>query len=411
MANFSFEVNHRSSNTHARTGIIKTRNGSIETPYFVPVATAASVRSLTNPHIHELGVQCTLANTYHLMLAPGGGDELIKKAGGLHKFMNFHKPIFTDSGGFQAFSLGEGMAHGVGKIGDIFPGEKPKDDKPKWAIIEEDGVRFKIPRDGSIHKIGPKESMNIQSNLCSDIIMAFDECTSPHHDHAYTSQALKRTHRWLLDSIKYHDKSQALYGIIQGGMFEDLRSESTQFILKQNVEGIAIGGSLGKSKSDMHSILDWVIPKLDSRPRHLLGIGAIDDIFECVERGIDTFDCVEPTRIARRGALYISPDSGGSQDNRFRIDIGKAKFAQDFSPIDPYCSCYTCENHSRAYLHHLFKAGERTYGEKQRQVSELTYFPLATIHNLHFMLNLMDQVRNSIKKDSFQHLKLKYLNK
>jgi len=396
MNNFSFKVLKTDKKSKARIGIIKTKKGKIETPYFVPVATSASVRSLDSEDLMNLGAQCSLANTYHLYLRPG--DNVIKKLGGLHKFMNFSLPIFTDSGGFQAFSLGFGMEHNISKLGGVFPEAQKKVSKNEnLARITEKGVNFTSVYDGTKHFMDAKVSMKIQSNLGSDIIMAFDECTSPLSDKEYTKKALGRTHRWAIESLKYVDKKQALYGIIQGGCFKDLRLESAKFISNLNFSGIAIGGSLGKSKADMHNILDWVIPILDSRPRHLLGIGEIDDIFECVSRGIDTFDCVTPTRIARRGSLYISPESGGKISNKFRINIKAAKFTTDKMPIDPKCKCTTCKNYSRAYLRHLYK------------VNELTYFRLASIHNLHFMLNLLKLIRNSIKEERFSQIKKKWL--
>ncbi|MFA5747279.1 MAG: tRNA guanosine(34) transglycosylase Tgt, partial [Candidatus Paceibacterota bacterium] len=322
MSVLNFEILKCDDKTKARTGIIKTRNGDIQTPYFVPVATLGSVRSLDSDDLEKLGVQCSLCNTYHLHLKPG--DETVRKLGGMHKFMNFPKPLFSDSGGFQAFSLGFGREHDIGKIG-FFPGEKvngelaeeieekeasPKfDPKKNLTKITEEGVEFKSIYDGSWHFLDAKRSMEIQSNLDSDIIMAFDECTSPLSDYEYTAKSMQRTHNWAERSLKYHNKEQALYGIIQGSYFEDLRDQSTKFISNLPFDGIAIGGSLGNCKQDMHRILDWVIPKLDGRPRHLLGIGDIEDLFECVERGIDTFDCVSPTRNARRGSLLLAPRS------------------------------------------------------------------------------------------------------
>jgi queuine tRNA-ribosyltransferase len=397
MADFLYEIKNQSPGSQARTGTIKTPRGSIETPYFIPVATAATVKSLTSQDLHDLGVQCTLANTYHLHLQPT--SEKIKQLGGLHNFMNFHKPIFTDSGGFQAFSLGLGKEHNINKLGSIFPENKSSQIKSsKLAHVSDKGVKFFSHINGDKKFLNPEISMKIQSNLGSDIIMAFDECTSPLSDKAYTKRALKRTHAWALECIKHKDPKQALYGIIQGGEYEDLRNESTDFITALPFEGIAIGGSLGKSKKDMHKILDWVIPQLDSRPRHLLGIGGIDDIFECVSRGIDTFDCVAPTRIARRGHLFISPEQEGSTKNKFRINIRSSKFSLDNNPIEKTCTCTTCKNHTRAYLNHLYKT------------NELTYFKLATIHNIHFMLNLMEKIREAINNDSFTELKAKWLN-
>jgi len=397
MADFQFEILKQSTSSKARTGIIKTRNGEIKTPYFIPVATAATVRALDSHDLEELGVQCTLANTYHLHLSPS--SETVKKLGGLHEFMSFKKPIFTDSGGFQAFSLGLGKEHNINKLGSIFPqGKKSEEKDTNLARITDNGVKFKSTRDGSTHLFNPEISMKIQSNLGSDIIMAFDECTSPLSDKDYTKKAMERTHRWALECLNHKDPNQALYGIIQGGEYQDLRDVSTEFIKTLEFEGIAIGGSLGKSKKDMHKILDWVIPQLDDRPRHLLGIGAVDDIFECVERGIDTFDCVAPTRIARRGHLFITPNSGGNLKNSFRINIRSSKHAEDRNPIDKKCDCKTCKTHSRAYLHHLQK------------VNELTYFKLATFHNVHFMLKLMTQIREAINEDRFEKLKEEWLN-
>ena len=403
MALFNFKITKQDKKTRARTGIIKTKRGKIETPHFVPVATLASVRSLDSLDLEELGVQCALVNAYHLHLKPG--DALIKKLGGTHKFMNFRSPLFSDSGGFQAFSLGLGREHNIGKIGNFFPGEsanagcaKPEPNvKDNLTRISDKGIRFKSIYDGSWHFLDAKKSMRIQSNLDSDIIMAFDECTSPLSDKDYTAVAMRRTHDWAKLSLKYRDKKQAIYGIIQGGWFRDLRDESTQFISSMPFDGIAVGGSLGNCKRDMHEILEWVIPQLDQRPRHLLGIGEIDDIFETVERGIDTFDCVAPTRNARRGNLFIGPKSGGSMKKKFRIRIAAAKFLNDPQPVDPACECPTCKNYSRAYLRHLFLA------------KEISYYRLATIHNLYFMLDLMSQIRKGIKNGTFLKLKEKWL--
>ncbi|MBN2880808.1 tRNA guanosine(34) transglycosylase Tgt [Candidatus Woesearchaeota archaeon] len=397
MTDFSFEILKEDKNSKARIGIIHTRHGDINTPYFVPVGTLATVRSLDSRDLDDLESECTLANTYHLHLKPG--DETIKKLGNLHKFMSFNRPIFTDSGGFQAFSLGFAREHNINKLGTIFTGEKRSEvPEEKFAHITDEGVNFKSIYDGTSHFMNPKKSMEIQSNLGSDIIMAFDECTSPLNDYNYTKLAMKRTHVWAKESLEFHDKNQALYGIIQGGWFEDLRLESAKYINSLPFDGIAIGGSLGKSKADMHKILDWTIPLLDKRPRHLLGIGEIEDIFECVHRGIDTFDCVMPTRIGRRGSLYLNPESGGNLQNKFRLHLKRAEFKEDPRPIDPLCTCSTCKRYSRAYLRHLYK------------VNEIVYFRLAAIHNIHFMLELMKEIRESIKNDSFKKLKDKWFN-
>jgi queuine tRNA-ribosyltransferase len=396
---FSFQILKENGDTKARLGLIRTSRGCIQTPYFVPVATLASVRSLGADDLEALGVQCTLANTYHLHLKPG--DEAIKRLGGLHRFMGFEGPIFTDSAGFQAFSLGFGREHNINKVGGVFPeGKTTEEKKENLTKITDEGISFKSVYDGAWHFLDAKASMKIQSSLGSDIIMAFDECTSPLSDYDYTRKAMKRTHDWARLSLEHHDRNQAIYGIIQGGWFEDLRMESTEFISSLPFDGIAIGGSLGNCKEDMHQVLDWVIPRLprlDCRPRHLLGIGDVDDIFECVERGIDTFDCVSPTRIARRGNLYIRPESGGSKENKFRISIKAAEHKEDSQPVDQNCCCPTCQRYSRAYLRHLYVA------------KELSYFRLASIHNLYFMQRLMEEIREAINSGTFLQLKKKWL--
>jgi len=414
MANFGFEIKKQDGDTWARTGVIHTRRGDIETPYFVPVGTLASVRSLDAADLEMLGAQCALINTYHLHLKPG--DKLVKKLGGSHEFMNFRRPLFSDSGGFQAFSLGLAREHNIGKIGNFFPEEAPGGEAAKatkspnplspevsarrgenLTKVTDKGIEFRSIYDGSRHFLDAKKSMEIQANLDSEIIMAFDECTSPLSDKVYTKKAMERTHDWAAQSIEYHDKEQALYGIIQGGFYKDLRDESVKAIGGLPFEGIAIGGSLGNSKRDMHEILEWVVPQLDMRPRHLLGIGEVDDIFECAARGIDTFDCVGPTRIARRANAYILPGSGGCRKNKFRINISAAKYKEDGGPIDPACGCPTCRNYSRAYLRHLYNS------------RELTYFRLATIHNLWFILRLMEKIRAGINDGSFVQLKNEWL--
>jgi tRNA-guanine transglycosylase len=430
MADFSFEIIKKDKNSRARLGIIKTRNGNIETPYFIPVATLATVRSLDSMDLNRLNSQCTLVNTYHLYLKPG--DKTVNNLGGIHEFMNFKKPVFSDSGGFQAFSLGYGMDFKVNKLGSLKgnmttarldkhnnktqDNEIPEasimnsdsdtiqatpDNQKNFVKITDKGVEFRSIYDGTKHFIGPKESMEIQSHLGTDIIMSFDECTSPKHDYDYTKKSLEETHKWALESLKYHDKNQALYGVVQGGWFEDLRKESATFLNAQPFDGIAIGGSFGDSYGDtkegLYKVIDWIIPLLDDRPRHLLGIGVIDDIFEGVERGIDTFDCVQPTRIGRRGTLYISPEEGGNMKNKFRINIKSSKYKEDKNPVDKTCTCDTCKHYTRAYLRHLYS------------VSEIAYYRLASLHNVHFMLNLMEQIRESLRNDAFKELKAKWL--
>ncbi len=393
-----FEFKIKNTFERMRTGIVKTAHGKFRTPVFVPVATLASVRGLDNRDLEELGAEVVLANTYHLHLRPG--DELIKRFGGLHKFMNIDKPIITDSGGFQAFSLGFGMEHGVGKIANniFLEGLKEVEYKgDRWAFVNNKGVKFKNPITGEVVELTPEKSMKIQSNLGSDIIFAFDECTSPLSDKDYTAKALERTHRWVEECLRYYDRKQALFGVVQGGEYRDLREKSARFMAEKDFAGFGIGGSLGKSKQDMHNILEWVIPLLpEEKPRHLLGIGAVEDLFNCVERGIDMFDCVAPTRWARRGHLYVSPPEGNPK-NKFRIHIQNSRFKEDTKPIDENCGCFVCKTYSRAYLRHLFVA------------NELSYFRLASYHNLHFILRLMDEIRKSIKDGSFFELKKEWL--
>jgi queuine tRNA-ribosyltransferase len=406
----------------ARTGIVSTAHGDFHTPAFTPVGTLGSVRSLDQQDLISLNAEIVLANTYHLHIQPG--DDIIKKFGGLHKFMNWNGPIITDSGGFQAFSLGYGMEHGVGKIANnIFTEDAKAVKNEKWAKIDDKGVSFKNHINGGKVRLDPKISMKIQSNLGSDIIFAFDECTSPLSSKEYTSIALERTHKWALECLRYHEKNsfkknlssgsvkpkkdldlmnyakkQALFGIVQGGCFKDLRLNSAKFIGNLPFDGFGIGGSLGKTKEDMINILKWVIPLLpSSKPRHLLGIGAIEDIFNCVSEGVDMFDCVAPTRWGRRGHLYISPSSGGNVSNKFRLVISNAKFKEDKNPIDKKCSCYVCKNYSRGYLRHLFVS------------REWTFYRLAAYHNEHFILNLMKDIRDSINDGKFKKLKKKWL--
>lgn len=384
---------------NARAGIVKLRGKRFRTPVFLPVATLASVRALDFRDLREIGVEIIMANTFHLHLKPG--EEVIKKFGGLHKFMNFDGVIATDSGGFQAFSLGFGMEHGIGKIADNIFLERMKNVRirgEKWVEVDDEGITFRNPLDGSVMRLTPRKSMEIQAKLGSDIVFAFDECTSPLSDKEYTAKALERTHRWILECLESYDKTQAIFGIVQGGEYRDLRIKSAKFISSLELDGYGIGGSLGKSKKDMLNIIDWVVPILqEDKPRHLLGIGAVEDIFNCVEKGIDMFDCVSPTRWARRGHLYVSPKAGGSVENKFRINIKNSQFRESERPIDENCDCFVCKNYTRAYLHHLFKA------------NELTYFRLSAYHNVYFMVNLMREIRKAIEGNYFLELKKEWL--
>lgn len=383
----------------ARRGVVNVNGKRLDTPAFIPVATLASVRGLDARDLDEMGVQAVISNTYHLHMKPG--DELIRELGGIHRFMSFDGIVMTDSGGFQAFSLGFGKEHGVGKIANniFLEGLREVEFRgERWAYVDEDGVTFRDPIYSRKARLTPEKSMEIQSNLGSDIIFAFDECTSPLSDYTYTRKAMERTHRWAVRCLESYDRRQKIFGIVQGGEYRDLRIASARFINSLPFDGFGIGGSLGKSKRDMLNILEWVIPELDpERPRHLLGIGGIDDIFESVERGVDTFDCVTPTRWARRGVVFVSPDSGGNRKNKFRIHIKRSEFRMDHRPIDQSCDCFVCQTYSKAYLRHLFKA------------NELTFFRLASYHNVYFMMRLMEQIRESIEGGTFQELKRKWL--
>jgi len=403
---FSFKIKAKDKNSQARVGIIKIKNHILETPYLIPVATRAFIISLTPKDIKQLKAQALLANTYHLHLKPG--DKIIKKKGGLHKIMQFPGIIFTDSGGFQAFSLGDAKSLGLTKLttNKELAKHRKKQNKDKSLVkITNKGVLFKSIYDNSSHFLNARKSMQIQSNLGSDAIMAFDECPPANKPLSYQKQSLKRTNNWALQSLKYKNKKQSLYGIIQGGKYKSLRQESAKFILSKPFEGIAIGGSFGDSYGDskkaMLKVLDWLGPiwKNDERPRHMLGIGWIDDIFQCVERGIDTFDCVHMTRIARHGNLFISPESEGNIKNKFGIKIKSGKFKNDKSKIDKTCNCQLCKSYNRAQANHLAKTNKFKFGH------------LATIHNISFMLNLMKQIRESIKQGNFQQLKRKWLRR
>jgi queuine tRNA-ribosyltransferase/7-cyano-7-deazaguanine tRNA-ribosyltransferase len=365
----------------------------------MPVATQAAVKGLTSQDLYELDAQLLICNTYHLAQRPGA--EQVAQLGGLHDFMNWQRPLSTDSGGFQVFSLGAAIRDGVGKIADIFPdeasphtageGAEPTGSRIPLCKIDDDGVTFNSHLDGSLIRLTPERSIHLQHQLGADFILAFDECTSPLDTYEYTAEALGRTHRWALRCLEQHTQTrrayQSLYGIVQGGAFKDLREESARVIGALPFDGLAIGGSLGRSKADMHSILEWTIPILpEASPRHLLGIGEIEDLINGVARGIDLFDCAAPTRWARNGALIVARQVAERENiKNNRMTISNARFALDTAPVDPTCACYTCQHHSRAYLHHLHRA------------KELTYYQLATIHNLHFMLSFMQKLRKAIR--------------
>jgi len=346
---FTFELQARQG--RARAGSFITPHGELLTPVFAPVGTQASVKAITPAQLNEMGASLVLANTYHLHLRPG--DELVAEMGGLHRFMHWDRPMLTDSGGFQVFSLAENRK------------------------IDEDGVTFKSHIDGSMRRLTPEKSIAIQENLGADIIMAFDECAPP-YDRAYNERAMARTHAWV-ERCKQAKKrpDQALFGIVQGGIFPDLRQASAEFISGLDLPGTAIGGlSVGETKEEMNAILEVVDPLLpEDRPRYLMGVGSPEDLLNGVLRGIDIFDCVLPTRLARHNAAMTR--SG-------RLNLLNAAFTRDPLPIDEHCTCYTCRNFSRAYLRHLIAA------------REMLSATLLSIHNLHTLLALMTDLRQAI---------------
>lgn len=377
----------------ARAGVITTPHGQIETPAFIPVGTKATLKALTPEQLKSTGAQAVLANAYHLYLRPG--HDIIDEAGGLHTFMNWSGPTFTDSGGFQVMSLGAGFKKVIDMTGDG-PADTAKK-KEKLAWIDNDGVRFKSHLDGSLHKFTPELSMQIQHSIGADITFAFDELTTLHHDYNYQVESLdERTHPWAVRSLTEHQRlnaershrpPQALFGVIQGAHYEDLRRRSAKFLGAMDFDGYGLGGALEKAK--IGEIVRWMCEELpENKPRHMLGISEPDDIFACIENGADTFDCVSPARVGRNGALYT---------RQGRVNIQRAQFKRDFTPFDKTCDCYTCQNYTRAYLHHLFRSGE------------LLANTLATIHNERFIVRLVDDIRQSIKNGNFYEFKQQFL--
>lgn len=396
---FSFTINKKVDGTLARAGVISTPHGDIQTPAFIAVGTKATVKALSPEQVKGVGSQAVLSNTYHLYLEPG--DELVKNGGGLAKFMNWPGPTFTDSGGFQVFSLGAAFGKTISKVSKNEKGvweesgDIPKDERtPTLVDITEEGVKFKSYLDGSEHFFTPERSMEIQWNLGADIIFAFDECTSPDAKYEYQKEALDRTHRWAKRSLEHHEKLdgekvQALFGVVQGARFEDLRKESATVLGGMEFDGYGIGGSF--SKEDMGTAVRWVNEILpEGKPRHLLGIGEPVDMLLAIENGIDTFDCVVPTRLGRNGTLYTGTG---------RLIIQNAQYRKDFSPVEEGCECYTCANYTRAYLAHLFRAKEMFAGT------------LASIHNLHFLTKLVDGAREAILNGTFGEYKAKAITR
>jgi queuine tRNA-ribosyltransferase len=377
-----FEIAARDGS--ARAGVIHTSHGDVRTPAFVPLASTATVKSLHAAEVAELGYDIVLGNTFHLFIQPG--PELVREMGGLHEFMGWRRAIVTDSGGYQVFSMGHGSVAEEIKRRGRSRGDEAGAAGPRSMIvsIEEEGVRFRSYLDGVERFMGPETSMEVQAELGSDIALAFDECTPFHVDRDYTARSTERTHRWLDRCVRWHSahapEGQLLYGIVQGGVYEDLRAESTAYVGASGTEGIAIGGSLGQDKDQMREVVGWSLARLpEERPRHLLGIGDVDDIVHAVAAGVDSFDCATPTRLARHGTALVH-----DPDNRWRLDLTKGVHRASREPIDPDCPCPACREHTRGYLHYLSRAGE------------LTAKRLVTLHNLTFMERLMRGLRDAI---------------
>jgi queuine tRNA-ribosyltransferase len=361
----SFTVVHSDKHSRARLGLLHTAHGNVETPIFMPVGTQATVKTMTPEEVYMAGGRIILSNTYHLYLRPG--HSLIRDAGGLHRFMNWNGPILTDSGGFQVFSLGP------------------------LRRITEDGVVFRSHIDGSEHFFSPEVAMEVQSDLGSDIAMAFDECAPYPSSREYTLEALDRTTRWAARCLAVpRREGQGVFGIVQGGMFPDLRARSARELIELNFPGYAIGGlSVGEPKELMYEILDHTVPFLpQEKPRYLMGVGSPDCLVEGVARGIDMFDCVLPTRIARNGSVLT---------RRGKLVVRNAEYAHDFAPLEPDCDCYACRNYTRAYIRHLIKAGE------------VLGIRLTTIHNLRFIFNLMTDIKEAIRGGKMMEFREQFL--
>ena len=374
----AFDIEARDGD--ARTGVIRTPHGEVHTPAFVPLASTATVKSLHAAEVAELGYEMVLGNTFHLFIQPG--HELIAELGGLHEFMGWRRPIITDSGGYQVFSMGHGsVAEEI---------KRNRDRRQSMVLsIEEEGVRFRSYSDGRERFMGPETSMEVQAALGSDIALAFDECTPFHVERDYTASSMERTHRWLDRCVawcrEHAPPGQLLFGIVQGGVYEDLRAQSAAYVAGAGVDGIAIGGSLGQDKRQMREVIGWSLAELpEEPPRHLLGIGDVDDIVHAVGAGIDTFDCATPTRLARHGSALVR-----DPERRWRLDLTKGEHRTSGEPIDPSCPCPACREHTRGYLHYLSR------------INELTAKRLLTLHNLTFMERLMRRLRDAIEAGAY----------
>lgn len=393
MKTFSFKYYHPNQNSKARLGELNTPHGTVQTPAFIFCATKAAIKGLHPEQMKEEKTQFILANTYHLMLQPG--PEIIEQAGGLHKFMGWNGPMLTDSGGFQIFSLGHGS------VASEIKGKRMSNRPQTLLKITEEGAKFKSYIDGKMHFLTPERSIQVQKMLGPDFVVVLDECTPFHVDKKYTKNSMNMSHRWatrsLIEFQKHDNGMQKLYGIIQGGVYPDLRKESCDYVNSQDFFGSAVGGSLGADKKQMYDVVAMTTEILNkARPIHLLGIGGISDIFNGVENGIDTFDCVHPTRLARHGGALARPEN---RDDHLKehINLNNSRFKDNFSPIEDDCTCYTCKNHSKAYIHHLLKA------------KELLAASLLTIHNVNFMNRLMSAIREAIKNNNLAQEKKRWI--
>lgn len=408
MSHITFSLEHTDKKSKARAGVLATPHGEVHTPMVLPVGTNATVKTLTPEDLHSIGVEIFIANAYHLHLRPG--EDVVAKMGGLGKFMHWHGVTMTDSGGYQVFSLGAAQERNK-KLNKFSKNTKTdenameydriaragRDNVVKQAKMDENGVTFYSHINGDTLRLDPKISIGIQEKLGADLIVAFDDHESPLWDKKQTATSLERTNRWGLESLQAQTRDdQLMYGVVHGGMYKDLRIESAKFT-NEHFGAVAIGGSYS-SKKRLYDVLDWCVPYFSpEKPRHLLGIAEIPDLFEGVERGMDLFDCVAATRRARHGNLYLSPKAGGLKKQHFTFSITNTKFATDTSPIDPTCSCYTCKNYTRAYMSHLYKADE-ILGKR-----------LGTYHNVYFIISLAKKIREAILADTFGKLKKEWL--
>ncbi|HSD98973.1 MAG TPA: tRNA guanosine(34) transglycosylase Tgt [Patescibacteria group bacterium] len=420
MSKITFTIEKKDKHTKARAGVLKTPHGTVHTPVFIPVGTQATIKTLTPHEIHDMGAEIVLANTYHLHLRPG--ENVIEKMGGLSEFMSWHGPTMTDSGGFQVFSLGASLKKVTVRgqsgeklskfnksvflepenVGLQLPAiTKTRQDKQlsklKSAKVTQEGVKFYSHIDGHMEWFDSEKSIAIQEKLGADLIVAFDDHESPLWDYEMTKISVERTNQWGLRSLAAQKRDdQLMYGIVHGGHFPDLRVASAKFTNKY-FDALAIGGSYS-AKPIMYSMIEACVAEFDDeKPRHLLGIGEVQDIFEAVSRGMDFFDCVAPTRRGRHGSLYISPSEGGCVKNNFIMPIKNAKYILDKNPIDKTCTCYTCQHYTRAYLSHLFRADE-LLGQR-----------LGALHNVHFIVNVTKKIREAILTERFEELKEKWV--